>query len=138
MKRLRNTVLGLIFLACSSISCAQSILGTHNLALQWVSWDYFGKVNAITQNGLTSLSGRQNSRTSTDYVHIDGYVSEMTSAGFKFKGKITTQVTFINSGKPCERNGTFIFKAPPNKKYWRLQEMDNPCDGVTDYVDIFF
>ena len=138
MKHLRKIVLALCFLASSTVVGAQSILGNHNLALQWVSWDYFGKVNAITQNGITSLSGRQNSRTTSDFVHIDGVVSEITPMGFKFNGKITTQVSFINGGKPCVRSGVFSFKAPTNKKYWRLQEMDNPCDRVTDYVDIFF
>ena len=30
------------------------------------------------------------------------------------------------------------FKTKAGRKYWRMQEMDNPCEAVTDYVDIYF
>jgi hypothetical protein len=36
------------------------------------------------------------------------------------------------------RSGTFHFKATGKRRYWRMQEMDNPCDSVTDYVDVYF
>jgi hypothetical protein len=30
-----------------------------------------------------------------------------------------------------------VFKITEKRKYWRLQEMQSPCDTATDYVDIF-
>ena len=29
------------------------------------------------------------------------------------------------------------FRVTQNRKYWRLQQME-VCDGLTDYVDIYF
>ena len=48
------------------------------------------------------------------------------------------KISHINGGKPCAREGAMTFKITGKRRYWRLQEMNNPCDGVTDYVDIFF
>ena len=56
----------------------------------------------------------------------------------KFDGKVITQVTHINGGKPCERTSEMTFRITGKRKYWRLQQIDNPCDGVADYVDIYF
>jgi hypothetical protein len=36
------------------------------------------------------------------------------------------------------RQGDFTFKVTGKRKYWRMQEMDNPCDEATDYVDIYY
>jgi hypothetical protein len=57
---------------------------------------------------------------------------------FVFEGTITTTISHINGGKPCVRQGDFTFKITGKRKYWRMQEMDNPCDEATDYVDIYF
>ncbi|MGO9173681.1 MAG: caspase family protein [Rhodomicrobium sp.] len=115
------------------------LLGKHKLALQWVSWDYFGEAIAAKENGVVTLKGRQNSKTDSDFVTLDGIVSEVDATSFKFVGTIVTRVSYIYGGQPCTREGQFTFKITEKRKYWRLQEMLNPCDGSsTDYVDIFF
>lgn len=114
------------------------LLGAHNLSLQWVSWDYFGKANVTDNNGTLQLKGEQRSKTTSDFVTIDGMITLVDKTEFKFNGTIVTQVTFLNKGNPCKREGEFTFRITGNRKYWRLKEMDNPCDAATDYVDIYF
>ncbi|OMP74775.1 hypothetical protein, partial [[Flexibacter] sp. ATCC 35208] len=55
-----------------------------------------------------------------------------------FKGTIQTKYSGVNNGQVCEKTGTYHFLVKGERKYWRLQEMDN-CEGnnVVDYVDIF-
>lgn len=114
------------------------LLGRHKLSLQWISWDHFGTATVTERRGLLSIKGRQNGRGNGDYLIIDGVITVIDSKEFKFDGKIILQVSHINGGKPCERNGEMTFKITGKRKYWRLQEMNNPCDEAVDYVDIYF
>ena len=114
------------------------LLGKHKLSLQWISWDYFGQANVSNVKGVLYLKGEQKARGGSDYVKIDGVITSIDAKEFKFDGTIITQVSHIAEGKPCERTGEMTFRITGKRKYWRLQEMDNPCDGVTDYVDIYF
>ena len=114
------------------------LLGKHRLALQWVSWDYFGTATVTERGGALYVKGEQKQRRGTDFVKIDGRITEINAKDFKFEGTIITQVSHINGGQPCTRDGEMTFKITGSRKYWRLAEMTNPCDSVTDYVDIFF
>ncbi len=114
------------------------LLGRHKLSLQWISWDYFGAATVSNKGGILYLKGEQTSRKDSDFVRINGTITEINAKDFKFEGTIITQVSHINGGKPCTREGEMTFKITGTRKYWRLAEMDNPCEGVTDYVDIFF
>ena len=119
---------------------ARMLLGTHKLSLQWVSWDYFGIATVTNRRGVYSIKGEQKGRGrgNTDLVKIDGWITSIDTKQFAFTGTIITQVSHINGGKPCTRDGEFTFKITGKRRYWRLQQMDNPCDPVTDYVDIYF
>ena len=55
----------------------------------------------------------------------------------QFTGRIESSVSYIQNGLPCIKEGNYTFKSTQGRKYWRLQEMDG-CEGVTDYVDIYF
>lgn len=114
------------------------LLGAHRLSLQWISWDYFGKAVVTEKNGTLSISGEQKGRGNGDYLKIKGVITEVDTKEIRFKGTIETKVSHINQGTPCKREGEMTFRITQNRKYWRLQEMDNPCDSATDYVDIFF
>lgn len=118
---------------------ARLLLGRHLFSLQWISWDHYGTATVKNQNGLYRLNGEQKGRgESKDVVQIDGLIYEINARDFRFSGRITTRVSHINGGEPCEREGEFTFKITGRRKYWRLQEMDSPCDNVTDYIDVFF
>jgi hypothetical protein len=114
------------------------LLGKHMLSLQWISWDYFGSATVANKNGVFYLKGRQKGRGNTDFVEVDGVITQIEAKQFRFDGKITTQISHINNGEPCVREGEMTFAITGKRKYWRLQEMDNPCDPVTDYVDVYF
>lgn len=121
-------------------AAARMLLGKHMLSLQWVSWDYFGVATVTDRGGEYLLKGEQKGRgeQAADFVTIDGVITSIDAKVFVFRGEIITQVSHINGGQPCARDGEFTFKITGKRRYWRLQQMDNPCDPVTDYVDIYF
>ena len=114
----------------------QLLLGDHLLSLQWVSWDRFGKASVAEQAGKLMLKGEQ--RKNGDFVSVDGIITAVLPKGFRFHGKVTTRVSYINKGQPCVRDGNLTFLASGARKFWRMQEMNNPCDEAADYVDIYF
>ncbi len=114
------------------------LLGKHRFALQWISWNYFGTAIVTDKKGILYLKGEQKGRGSDDYLTIDGVITQIDEKEFKFNGKIDTKVSHINGNKPCPREGEVTFAITKNRRYWRLQDMRNPCDGVLDYVYIFF
>jgi hypothetical protein len=115
------------------------LLGRHKLSLQWISWDYFGTATVTNRGGVFYLKGSQRGRAaaSGDFLTIDGRITQIDAREFSFSGKIVTRISHINGGRPCEREGDFTFRITGKRKYWRMQEIDNPCDTAADYVDIF-
>ena len=141
------TVLTLLTITCvqaqnktdiNNAAAAKMLSGRHKLSLQWISWDYFGAARVKKTRGVYSIKGEQKGRDNTDFVKIDGTITRIDAKEFTFEGKIVSQISHINGGQPCERDGEFTFKITGKRKYWRLMQMDNPCDPVTDYVDIYF
>ncbi len=122
----------------NSAAAAKMLLGRHMLSLQWISWDHFGSATVTNTRGVYRIKGEQKGRGNSDFLRIDGAITSIDAKEFTFDGTIITQISHINSGEPCTREGEFVFKITGNGKYWRLTQMDNPCDEATDYVDIFF
>lgn len=116
----------------------QMLLGKHRFSLQWISWDYFGSATVTETNGTLLITGEQRGRGNTDYVKMDGLITRVDAKAFTFKGTITIQVSTNNNGEVCKRDGELNFRITGNRRYWRLQEMDNPCEAIVDYVDIYF
>jgi len=114
------------------------LLGKRKFSLQWIGWNYFGTASITEQAGTVKIDAEQKSRENSDYVRMSGIITVIDSLQFKFRGTIETQVYHLNGGKSCKREGDFTFAVKGNRKYWRLQEMNNPCDAVVDYVDIYF
>jgi hypothetical protein len=114
------------------------LLGKHLLSLQWISWDYFGTATITHKAGVLHLKGEQKQQGGSDFVKIDGTITSVDKKEFKFDGTIIMQISHINGGEPCTRSGEMTFAVTGKRKYWRLQEMTNPCDEATDYVDIYF
>lgn len=121
-----------------SANAKQMLLGRHKISLQWISWDYFGTADITERKGVLYLKGRQDGRKSTDFVTVDGVITSVDEKEFAFKGKIVTQISHIFGGKPCTRDGEMTFRIIGTRKYWRMQQIDNPCDEAADYVDIYF
>ncbi len=117
---------------------ARMLLGKHMFSLQWISWDYFGTATVANAGGLYTIKAEQKGRGNTDFVRLEGEIRTISAKEFIMNGTIVTQVHHINDGDPCTREGEFTFKITGTRKYWRLQQMDNPCDPVVDYIDVFF
>lgn len=119
------------------------LVGEHLLTLQWLGWgDLSGAGRLIVEDAGDTLPMRGEQRgageNANDYVRIDGRIVSASRDGFVFEGEILTRVHHIANGTECRRSGTFTFKTTGKRRYWRLQEMDNPCDSATDYVDVYF
>jgi FlaG/FlaF family flagellin (archaellin) len=119
----------------------QLLLGNHRLTLQWISWTRFGQVEITDSDGSLHMKGDQKSAENSDYLHIDGVITQIDAGSFAFRGTIVMQVGDTNGGKPCTRQGDMTFRKTGARKYWRLKEMQNPCvpagDMTTDYVDVY-
>src|SRR5918911_1667397 len=66
----------------------QMLLGVHRLSLQWISWDYFGKVTVTERNGTLFIKGEQRGRGNADFVTLDGRVARLDAKEFTFVGDI--------------------------------------------------
>ena len=106
------------------------------ITLQWISWDYRGRVRVSEAAGLVHLHGAQAARRGNGRLELDGDVVSIGAASFTFRGHIAI-VDTPDPGRACMRDGDFEFRITGRRHYWRLQQMEQ-CDGLTDYVDIYF
>ncbi len=126
------------------VSSTPRIVGKHMLSLQWLSWKKFGSctISAANSNGEYEIHGKQlggdEPGNVNDYLYIDGVITYSDPYHLKFKGSIRTKVYHINNGEEVVRDGEYDFARTENRKYWRMQQMENPADHCTDYVDIYF
>lgn len=116
----------------------QRLLGAHRFSLQWISWESFGRAEVTEKDGTLSIRASQRHEGGGDFIEMEGIILEVRPDAFIFQGRIVTQVSYIFGGQPCKREGTFTFRVTGKRKYWRLKEMQNPCDDVVDYVDVYF
>lgn len=114
--------------------------GKHYLSLQWISWEVLGEAEIkYLGDNKYSIVGQQLNSHNSDYLKISGTLEPVSDKKLIFEGTIETQVEHLNEGKPCVKEGSRVFESTKNRKYWRLQDMEN-CEGgmVVDYVDIYF
>ena len=117
---------------------AKQLLGKHALTLQWIGTGGLkdaGTAEVKAENGEWRLTGRKDAKEG--FVSLDGVVTEVNKATFKFKGKVVTRVEYIYEGKECARDVEVTFERKGARKYWRMYPFDNPCDTAADYIDIF-
>ena len=114
--------------------------GKHYISFQWVSRKYFGTaiITKTGEPGTYKIIGSHYSKTNNDYLKIEGTLKPLTEKHLVFEGFIDTKINYINNGINCHREGKFNFNVSGERQYWRLQEMSDPCDSVTDYIDIYF
>lgn len=111
------------------------------ITLQWISWDYRGDA-AISRQAENQwfLSARQNARrgvTPADgFVSVAGRIAEIGRDYFLLDGRIRIEDA-PDVGRRCDETGTWRFAVTQNRKYWRLRDFEW-CDGLTDYIDIYF
>jgi hypothetical protein len=116
----------------------QRLRRNSGITLQWISFESprRGHVRVTERNGMVHLNGRQVSANGNERVELDGDVLRIGRDRFTLAGNITITNT-PDQGRVCVREGEFEFRVTQNRRYWRLQQM-TVCDGLTDYVDIYF
>lgn len=108
------------------------------VTLQWISFESpaRGHVRLTREGGVYRLRGEQRSRRDSGRLTLDGVVTAIGPRSFRFEGRIVI-TDAPDRGRECVRDGGFDFLVTGRRRYWRLQQME-VCDGLTDYVDIYF
>jgi hypothetical protein len=120
------------------------LLGKHLFSLQAISREKFGSAKISREDGALHIEASQTLKD--ECVILNGTITIVDDSEFIVDGTLVTRIRFYNDGNICERNGKFNFKATGNRKYWRLQQMEDPCYHTADfpdmagiyYVDIYF
>ena len=108
------------------------------ITLQWISFDYAQRGHVVAQmnGGLLHLNGSHGARNWSGRLTLDGDVIRINPRSFFFRGRIVI-TDAPDRGRNCVREGTYEFRATGQRRYWRLQDFE-ACDGLADYVDIYF
>lgn len=114
----------------------ERLLNPDGLTLQWIDWNRRGTVETVADGDYLRLSGFQQARDGPGRLELDGKVVEVGSNYFIFEGTIRITDT-PDVGRTCEATKTWHFAITQNRKYYRLREFEW-CDGLTDYVDVYF
>jgi hypothetical protein len=108
------------------------------ITLQWISFEQPGRghVAVSERNGVIHLRGSQAQNAGAGRIDLEGDVLAIGARSFTFRGRIKIE-NAPDPDRECVREGTYEFRATGTRRYWRLQQM-TVCDGLTDYVDIYF
>lgn len=115
------------------------LFANKGVTLQWLSWDQRGTAFARMEGErvlLTASQAKGGPGTGTGRLFLDGEVTEIGRDYFTFRGTIRIEDA-PDPGRRCEATKTWHFAVTQNRPYWRLREFEW-CDGLTDYIDIYF
>ncbi|WP_143277596.1 hypothetical protein [Bordetella genomosp. 10] len=112
----------------------ERLMNNSGITVQWLWHADRGHLKARDVNDVVSIEGTQSNYEGT--LKIKGDVVAISADRFRFRGTILI-VDAPDKGRNCERTGDFDFRISGKRKYWRLQQMEF-CDGLTDYVDVYF
>ncbi len=115
---------------------AERLLNNKGATLQWIDWDTRGTAVVTPGDELWRLRAAQTARANKGRMMLDGALLEIGEGYFTFRGTIRIADTPDN-GRMCEATKTWHFAITQNRRYYRLREFEW-CDGLTDYIDIYF
>ncbi len=123
-----------------SAEALEKLKNARGMTLQWISWDYMGPVAVSDNSGVIRISASQSARTGDGKASMLGDIVRITDNEFIFRGRITI-IDTPDTGRECVLDsataGDQTFAITQNRPYWRLRNFEW-CDGLTDYVDIYF
>jgi hypothetical protein len=111
------------------------LLANKGITLQWISWDQRGSANVRWEGELLRLTAAQ-AKGGAGRLFLDGTVREIGTDYFVFRGLIRIE-NAPDIGRRCETTKDWRFAVTQSRPYWRLREFEW-CDGLTDYIDIYF
>lgn len=116
----------------------EKIVGNSGISLQWISFygAERGVLTARMKDGVLHLSGRQKKEGQSGLLEINGSVQEVNKDSFVFSGTVAITGT-PDVARSCYKTGKSQFAITQGRKYFRLREFEW-CDGLTDYVDVYF
>lgn len=117
-------------------AAAVRLLGANGVTLQWIGWDERGPIRVRSVGGTILLTGSQQQRGGPGRLFLDGEVREIGADYFVFDGLIRITDS-PDPGRNCEADKPWRFAITQARAYWRLREFEW-CDGLTDYIDIYF
>ena len=117
-------------------AAADRLRAAKGITLQWIGWDRRGSLRVIEEDGVIRLIGAHHQADGPGRLALDGEVREIGADYFIFDGLISIADT-PDSGRSCSANKQWRFAITQDRPYWRLREFEW-CDGLTDYVDIYF
>ncbi len=115
---------------------ADRLLRNKGLTLQWIDWNRRGIAYVANEGGVWKLRGAQAEAGGPGRLFLDGTIAEIGNGHFTFEGTIRIADT-PDRGRQCERTKSWHFAVTQNRPYFRLREFEW-CDGLTDYIDIYF
>ena len=114
----------------------ERLLAAKGITLQWIGWNERGSVNVRREGDLILLTGSQSKPDGPGRLFLDGRVTEIGNDYFLFDGIVRITDT-PDRGRTCDADKEWRFAVTQNRPYWRLREFEW-CDGLTDYIDIYF
>lgn len=117
-------------------AAAERLLAAKGITLQWIGWNQRGSVNVRRDGDSILLTGAQAAPDGPGRLFVDGRVTEIGSDYFILDGEIRITDT-PDAGRNCGKDKQWRFAITQERPYWRLREFEW-CDGLTDYVDIYF
>jgi hypothetical protein len=116
----------------------ERLLGSSGITLQWISWTNSkrGPVDFRWAGKTLILKGEQHAVDGKGHVSVEGRIVRIDKNEFILNGTIIINET-PDAGRACQKTGDWRFAVTQNRKYWRLREFEW-CDGLTDYIDIYF
>ena len=115
---------------------ADRLLHNKGMTLQWIDWNTRGTAVVSPGDGLWQLRGAQSEAAGSGRLFLDGALLEIGEGYFTFRGTIRITDT-PDPGRRCEADKTWHFAVTQDRPYYRLREFEW-CDGLTDYIDIYF
>ena len=120
----------------TSVSDLARIAAPKGVTLQWISWDYRGEARVLVNGtGQWFLDARQ-SGDGDAFVSVNGMITEIGDKYFILDGTSSILNT-PDPGRRCEAQDKWRFEITQNRQYYRLRRFEW-CDGLTDYIDIYF
>jgi hypothetical protein len=118
------------------LSALERLRGNAGLTLQWIDWEQRGILEVSQRGDVVHLKGTQVAAGGNGRLEMEGDVLSIDSGHFIFRGTIKIKDT-PDAGRSCVKNGDSEFAITQGRKYWRMREFEW-CDGLTDYIDIYF
>ena len=119
----------------TSSADALRLAGAKGVTLQWIDWNRRGSMRVV-RGATWRLTAAQAQANGLGRLWLDGSITEIGAGYFVLRGTIRI-ADAPDRGRRCAANKDWRFAITQGRPYYRLREFEW-CDGLTDYIDIYF